>query len=356
MIQELKRKKFMNDQGNPIKRRNIVNQAKKVEKVWGLAWKVLLITIILAGLVGFVVVPKVFAATGCFPDTNGHWAETFICWLKDNGITGGYPDGTYKPDWGVTRGEMAVFVKKAYDLGQSNDDDTLDSLSCSLNQDAKWNGSAWTCHSDYDTDVLADLSCGTNQIAKWNGSAWACASDVDTSGNSGWIFINSGPQNWIPFYSNDNLIFTYAANTTLVEKQTTGQSYISIAPDLPSVFYGKRLYLNGLRFCYNASTSVYINALYIRRQYEYSQSTTLASDLTNRTDEGCRTYMLSTPFLLGLDDSVNLLLNLQWNTANANLAMGKTTFFLTPSSTNAGVPEGTILEPGGKGGEGTIPD
>ena len=30
------------------------------------------------------------------------------------------------------------------------------------------------------TDVLAGLSCSTNQIAKWNGSAWACAADVDT--------------------------------------------------------------------------------------------------------------------------------------------------------------------------------
>ncbi|MFZ2512873.1 MAG: hypothetical protein WAW63_00255, partial [Candidatus Saccharimonadales bacterium] len=31
------------------------------------------------------------------------------------------------------------------------------------------------------TDVLAGLSCTTNQIAKWNGSAWACAADVDTN-------------------------------------------------------------------------------------------------------------------------------------------------------------------------------
>ncbi|QQS18764.1 hypothetical protein IPL68_01675 [Candidatus Saccharibacteria bacterium] len=30
------------------------------------------------------------------------------------------------------------------------------------------------------TDVLAGLSCSPNQIAKWNGSAWACAADVDT--------------------------------------------------------------------------------------------------------------------------------------------------------------------------------
>jgi len=59
----------------------------------------------------FVIVPKVSAATGCFPDTNGHGAEEFICWLSDNGITSGYPDGTYRPENGVTRAEMAVFLQ-----------------------------------------------------------------------------------------------------------------------------------------------------------------------------------------------------------------------------------------------------
>lgn len=52
------------------------------------------------------------AATGCFPDTNGHWAETFICWMKDSGISTGYPDGTYKPDNGITRAEMSVMLNK----------------------------------------------------------------------------------------------------------------------------------------------------------------------------------------------------------------------------------------------------
>lgn len=64
----------------------------------------------------FVVVPRVNAATGCFPDTNGHWAETFICWLSNNGIAGGYPDGDYKPGNNVTRAEVAVMLNKLYGL------------------------------------------------------------------------------------------------------------------------------------------------------------------------------------------------------------------------------------------------
>ncbi len=71
-----------------------MKKEKKAGLVWKLVGKVTLVIIVLGGLIGFVVVPKVSAATGCFPDTDGHWAETFICWLKDNGITGGYPDGS----------------------------------------------------------------------------------------------------------------------------------------------------------------------------------------------------------------------------------------------------------------------
>ncbi len=48
-----------------------------------------------------------------FSDTAGHWAEDWIEALKAAGITSGYPDGTYRPDNGVTRAEMAAFLLRA---------------------------------------------------------------------------------------------------------------------------------------------------------------------------------------------------------------------------------------------------
>ena len=48
-----------------------------------------------------------------FPDTAGHWAEDWVEALKADGLTSGYPDGTYRPDRSVTRAEMAVFLLKA---------------------------------------------------------------------------------------------------------------------------------------------------------------------------------------------------------------------------------------------------
>jgi hypothetical protein len=51
--------------------------------------------------------------TPTFPDVpSGHWAWQFVETIFSEGLTSGYPDGTYRPDNPVTRGEMAVFIKK----------------------------------------------------------------------------------------------------------------------------------------------------------------------------------------------------------------------------------------------------
>ena len=50
---------------------------------------------------------------GVFTDIDGHWAEAWIEDLFDEGITAGFPDGTYRPENNVTRAEMAVFLLKA---------------------------------------------------------------------------------------------------------------------------------------------------------------------------------------------------------------------------------------------------
>lgn len=48
-----------------------------------------------------------------FSDVSGHWAEAWIEALKASGLTAGYPDGSYRPDNSVTRAEMAIFLLKA---------------------------------------------------------------------------------------------------------------------------------------------------------------------------------------------------------------------------------------------------
>ena len=51
-----------------------------------------------------------------FSDIDGDWAEAWIEDLYNEGITTGYPDGTYRSESQVTRAEMAVFLVNAFSL------------------------------------------------------------------------------------------------------------------------------------------------------------------------------------------------------------------------------------------------
>jgi len=56
-------------------------------------------------------------ATAYFPDVpTDFWAFKYIEYIKNQGVTGGYPDGTYRPAVVVTRDQMAVFVARAFEL------------------------------------------------------------------------------------------------------------------------------------------------------------------------------------------------------------------------------------------------
>ncbi len=49
-------------------------------------------------------------------DTKGHWAESYVGQLTQRGIIGGFPDGSFKPDDGITRAQFAAIAVKALSL------------------------------------------------------------------------------------------------------------------------------------------------------------------------------------------------------------------------------------------------
>ncbi len=88
--------------------------------------------LVMAVIIAAFSLGKAAAATGCFADTNAHWAEAYICWLKDYGISTGYPDGTFKPENAITRAEMAAMLKRANASSSAERGDPVLSGQCKL--------------------------------------------------------------------------------------------------------------------------------------------------------------------------------------------------------------------------------
>jgi len=59
-------------------------------------------------------IPQPDAGEPTFPDVPAsHWAYAAVEYVASGGIVHGYGDGSYQPDWDVTRGQMAVFIALA---------------------------------------------------------------------------------------------------------------------------------------------------------------------------------------------------------------------------------------------------
>lgn len=51
-----------------------------------------------------------------FSDTQDHWAKDYLAVLSEGGILAGYQDGTFKPDIGITREDMALVLVRMLGL------------------------------------------------------------------------------------------------------------------------------------------------------------------------------------------------------------------------------------------------
>jgi hypothetical protein len=217
---------------------------------------------------------KAFATTGCFSDTNGHWAETFICWLKDNDVSTGYGDGTYRPENNITRAEMAVMLQR----------------------------------------------------------------QAEVPPDKGLILITPGNGNWLKYMAADDISFNYRSSHTEVMKATLGDAWISIQPSVPTVLYGRDMQLVGVDFCYTASTDTYLSIVELETftstagEAHYDVQ---ANDSTVRTDSACRYYELPAPVTLTPIEGVTFWVYVHWNAGGTKFNINRTTFVLQPTSTLA---------------------
>lgn len=194
------------------------------------------------------------AATGCFPDTNGHWAETFICWAAEKGIVSGFPDGTFGPNQGITRAQAAIMLNKQAEI-------------------------------------------------------------PPTSGD---IIVNIGPGSWVVNGASANPYITAFTNTAYLRSTATGIYGYQTSVSVPSMLYGKYTRLKGARLCYTANANASLHFVAVRLYANSNGSPvseyTSVSDSTSRTDATCRTYTFATPTSLVSTDFV--LMYIQANITN----------------------------------------
>jgi hypothetical protein len=213
---------------------------------------------------------NVYASTGCFTDTNGNWAETFICWLKDHSISNGYGDGTYGPNDYVTRAQMAVFLQRVADVPPS-------------------------------------------------------------TGN---IYINAGLNDWEATGDPGNNYITRAIPYIELRASSAGLYYYQVTTGLPASLYGKQMYTHSVKLCYDATHGATITGVYFQHYVWNGTGWDLyktVQDTTARTDAACREYTFPSDGSLWGSEHVVLYLSASFtNSANA-VRIGATTFTLVPS-------------------------
>jgi hypothetical protein len=221
---------------------------------------------------------KALATASCFTDTGGHWAETFICWLKENGLTTGYGDGTYRPENNITRAEMAVLLKRQAEIPPT----------------------------------------------------------------TGLVLVTPGNSEWVKFSSTDDLSFINYSDYTQVTKATAGEAYLTLQPAIPTVLYGRSMKVTGVEFCYTGEANTYLSYVEINTHTAAAGAgnrTLQFADPTDRSDSVCLYYALPANFTLTPDDGLSFYILIHWNAGGTNFYLGRTTFVLQPSGSQVVFPK-----------------
>lgn len=76
---------------------------------------------IISAILCILVFASVSAYAKGFNDIDGHWAEDVIKKWEGSGYINGYPDGSFRPDGVVSRGELAKILSAVFDLADGED-------------------------------------------------------------------------------------------------------------------------------------------------------------------------------------------------------------------------------------------
>jgi hypothetical protein len=215
----------------------------------------------------------VLASTGCFSDTNGHWAETAICWAAEKGIVGGFPDGTYKPNNNVTRAQVAVMIKNQATVGSHY-------FNAGPN--------AWEVNS----------SSSNAAVERYTVQAFLTRS---TAGSATFQVTPTLPAT------------LYSSTTRFTGVQFCYKTEADAIIDTVGIVHSK--------FMVGDGSNITLSSL---------------TDSTDRTGYGCRVYSISSPNTYYPDNLISFFVTVNFPTSSAYVRVYSTTFILTATDIGPG--------------------
>lgn len=108
---------------------------------------------------------------------------------------------------------------------------------------------------------------------------------------------------------------------------------VAIQPTLPTVLAGRPLSLVGVNACYATDAITTLTTARIQLTTNTNgvgNTTTLLTDTTDRNDDACRDYTLSTPHQLSPDEDVALEFDVDYSANAGFFGAGRATFILQP--------------------------
>jgi hypothetical protein len=250
-------------------------------------------------------VGKASATTGCFSDTNGHWAEASICWMAENGITSGLGGGLYGPEAKVTRAQMAVFMKKLDELAVTQTNSAI---------------------SDAVTQMNSNLA---NAVSGLNSTIYTA---INNSLSSGTTYVMAGLNNW-QGYGDGGSYVRYFRNADVLRAPAAGSYGFTLTSDIPGSLFKHAIFLKGVKLCYDATHGATLSYVDLE-QWEGGATPSIymqVTDDTDRTDKTCREYFFTqSSDLLGTDHVV-LYIEANFTSATDQLWVTSTSFILEPT-------------------------
>jgi hypothetical protein len=212
-------------------------------------------------------------AGACFTDVaNGSFWYSVTCWMKDKGISTGYADGSYKPDATVSRGEMALFIQRAF----SN----------------------------------------TSQVTYL------------ATGPSPWVADSFYPGYVNHFWSYSHLLSPSVGYATYFISPSVPVSLYNTK----MYFKGVKVCYDA---SYGSGTLGYLDYIVLKHVYYNSLGFTeykTAIDDTNRTTIGCTTLYFAAPSDMQGNDQISVILGVYFEYTTYRVGIGNTTVILQPST------------------------